>query len=298
MERKPRFFGQLRPRAAPQKEEPMVMTIRTNVSAMNGQRNLQRAQMDVDSALAKLSSGLRITKASDDAAGLGVSTNLTAQVRSYQQAVRNGNDAMSVVQTAEAALNETSSLLMRMRELAMQSASDGVGPQERGYIQTEINEIIAELDRIDAVTEYNGQTLFGAAAPLTFQIGIRATANDFVTLDTTALNVDSATLAVDAVDLSVDATTSRTFLANIDAALDTISNTRSQLGAVANRVASVLNTIAIAVEELSAANSRILDADIAAESTNLAASQVRTQAGVAVLSQANQVPQGLLKLLG
>jgi flagellin len=276
----------------------MVMTIRTNVSAMTGQRNLQRAQMDVDSALSKLSSGLRITKASDDAAGLGVSTNLTAQVRSYQQAVRNGNDAMSVVQTAEAALNETSNLLMRMRELAMQSASDGVGPQERGYIQTEIDEIIAELDRIDAVTEYNGQTLFGAVAPLTFQIGIRATADDFVTLDTTALAVDSATLAVDVVDLSVDATTSRTFLANIDAAIDNISNTRSQLGAVANRVASVLNTIAIAVEELSAANSRILDADIASESTNLAAAQVRTQAGVAVLAQANQVPQGLLKLLG
>lgn len=276
----------------------MVMTIRTNVSALAGQRNLQRSQMDVDSAMAKLSSGLRITRASDDAAGLGVSTNLTSQVRSFEQATRNGNDALSVVQTAESSLNETGNLLMRLRELTMQSASDGVGTQERGYIQTEANEIIAELDRIDAVTEYNGTTIFGAANPLTFQIGIRDSANDFVTLDTTAMNVDSASLGVAGIDLSTDATTSRGFLAAIDTAIDNISTSRSELGAVANRVTSVLSTISVAVEELSAANSRILDADIAGESTRLAAAQVRTQAGVSVLSQANQIPQNLLNLLG
>lgn len=276
----------------------MVMTIRTNVAALNGQRNLYQAQTDLNNAMSKLSSGFRITRAGDDAAGLGVSTNLQAQVRSFQQAARNANDALSVVQTAEASLNETSSLLTRLRELTMQSASDGVGTTERGYIQTEAVQIVAELDRIDATAEYNGAVLFGAPAPLTFQIGIRDTANDFVTLDTTALNVDSATLGVGGIDLGTDATTSRTFLAAIDTAIDTVSTARSDLGAVANRVTSVMNTIAIAVEELSAANSRIMDADIAGESSRMASAQVRSQAGVSVLTQANQIPQNLLKLLG
>ncbi len=276
----------------------MVMTIRTNVSALNGQRNLSRAQMDLDSAMSKLSSGFRITRAADDAAGLGVSTNLQAQVRSFRQAARNANDALSVVQTAEASLNETTSLLTRLRELAMQSASDGVGATERGFIQTEAAQIFEELDRIDATAEFNGAQLFGAPAALTFQVGIRDTANDFVTLDTTALNVDSAALAVNTVDLSVDATTSRGHLTAIDAALDLVSTARSDLGAVANRVTSIMNTIAVSIEELSAANSRILDADIAEESSRMSAAQVRTQAGVSVLSQANQVPQNLLKLLG
>lgn len=276
----------------------MVMTIRTNVTAMAAQRNLNTTQMELDSSLSKLSSGYRITKAADDAAGLGVSTNLQAQIRSFHQAARNGADGLSVVQTAEAAMNETANILTRMRELTMQSASDGIGTTERAYIQQEADALILELDRIDAVTEFNGQVLFGAAAPLSFQIGIRDTANDYIDIDTTTMNIDSTSLAVNTLDLATDATTSRTQLTAIDAALDAVSNYRSQLGAAANRITSVLNTIQVAAEQISAANSRIMDADIAAESSTMTSAQVRSQAGVSVLAQANQMPQALLKLLG
>ncbi len=275
-----------------------MLSIRTNVSSLSAQRNLMNNQNQLDGSLSKLSSGYRITRASDDAAGLGVSTNLTAQIRSYGQAVRNANDGLSVVQTAEASMNETSAILTRMRELAMQSASDGIGATERAYIQEENTALIAELDRIDSVTEFNGQTLFGAAAALTFQVGIRETANDFITLDTTAMNVDSTSLGVNGVDLSTDAATSRAALATIDTAIDSVSNFRSELGAVANRLTSVVNTISVAKESASAANSRIRDVDVAEESSNMSASQVLMQAGVSVLAQANQAPQVALKLLG
>jgi flagellin len=275
-----------------------MLSLRTNVSALSAQRNLGQTQNALDSSLSKLSSGYRITRASDDAAGLGVSTNLMAQIRSYEQATRNANDGLSVVQTAEGALNETANILTRMRELAMQSASDGIGTTERAYIQEETDALIAELDRIDAVTEFNGTTIFGAAAALTFQVGIRETADDFITLDTTAMEVDSTSLAVDTVDLSVDATTSRAALADIDAAIDSVSSFRSELGAVANRLTSVVNTIEVARESVSAANSRIRDVDIATETSKMSASQVLIQAGVSVLAQANQAPQVALKLLG
>lgn len=275
-----------------------MLSIRTNVSSIAAQRSLSSSQMQLDSSLSKLSSGYRITKASDDAAGLGVSTNLTAQIRSYEQAGRNANDGLSVVQTAESALNETANILTRMRELAMQSASDGIGATERAYIQEETDALISELDRIDAVTEFNGTTVFGAAAALTFQVGIRGTADDFLTLDTTAMNVDSTSLAVNGVDLSVDATTSRTHLTAIDTALDSVSNFRSELGAVANRLTSVVSTIEVARESVSAANSRIRDVDIASETAKMSSSQVLMQAGVAVLAQANAAPQVALRLLG
>jgi len=277
-----------------------MLSIRTNVSSLAAQRNLSQTTMSLEGTLSKLSSGYRITKASDDAAGLGVSTNLTAQVRSYDQAIRNANDGKSVVQTAEASLNETSNILTRMRELAMQSASDGISNTERAYIQEEANALIDELDRIDAVTEFNGSTVFGAAAAMTFQVGIRGTADDFITLDTTAMNVDSASLGVDAgtIDLATDATTSRATLTAIDTALDSVSNFRSELGAVANRLTSVTNTIRVAAESAAAANSQVKDVDIASESAKLSSSQVLSQAGVSVLAQANQAPQVALKLLG
>lgn len=275
-----------------------MLSIRTNTSSLAAQRNLNSNQMGLDSSLSKLSSGYRITRASDDAAGLGVSTNLTAQVRSYDQASRNANDGLSVVQTAESAMNESTNILTRMRELAMQSASDGISNTERAYIQEENTALIAELDRIDSVTEFNGTTLFGAAAALTFQVGIRETANDFITVDTTAMDVDSTSLGVNGVDLSTDAATSRAALATIDTALDSVSNFRSELGAAANRLSSVVSTIAVAQESAAAANSRIRDVDIANETSKMSAGQVLMQAGVSVLSQANQAPQVALKLLG
>lgn len=275
-----------------------MMSIRSNLSSLNAQRNLGVSQTQLDSSLAKLSSGYRITKASDDAAGLGVSSNLTAQYRSYVQAARNANDGLSVVQTAEASLNEVSNILTRMRELAMQSASDGIGTTERGYIQEETDNLIDELDRIDATTEFNGTTIFGAAAALTFQVGIRDTGDDYLTVDTTAMDVDANSLAVDTVDLSADAATSRGHLAAIDAAIVSVSGFRSELGASANRLQSTLNTIGQAAESVAAANSRIRDVDVASETSEMSRAQILVQAGVSVLAQANQAPQVALKLLG
>ncbi|MCC7108107.1 MAG: flagellin FliC [Deltaproteobacteria bacterium] len=276
----------------------MSMSIRTNTASLNATRNLMVSQSQLDRSLSKLSSGYRITRASDDAAGLGVSANLTAQFRSYNQAMRNANDGLSLVQTAEAALNETTNILTRMRELAMQSASDGIGTVERGYIQDEADALIEELDRLDATTEFNGTTIFGAANALSFQVGIRDTADDYIDIDTSAIEVDSTRLAVNTVDLSVDAATSRGHLAAIDAALEDVSGFRAELGAGANRLESVLNTVATAAESVAASNSRIRDVDVAAETAEMSKAQILVQAGVSVLAQANQAPQVALKLLG
>ncbi len=286
-----------------------MLSIRTNVASLNAQKSLSGSTETLQSSMSKLSSGMRITRASDDAAGLGVSQNLTAQVRSYNQASRNASDGLSVVQTAESALNETGNILTRMRELTMQSASDGISNTERAYIQEETDALIEELDRIDATTEFNGTTLFGAGAPLTFQVGIRETADDFITLDTTAMDVDSASIGDGtnsisdlatggAFDLATSATQSRTALAVIDGAIDNVSNFRSELGAVANRLQSVQQTIATASESAASANSRIRDVDVAEETAAMARANVLQQAGVSVLAQANQQPQIALKLLG
>ena len=259
--------------------------------------------------MAKLSSGMRITRASDDAAGLGVSANLSAQVRSYNQAQRNAGDGMSVVQTAEGALNEVSSILTRLRELTMQSSSDGISNTERAFVQEESDALIDELDRIDATTEFNGTNIFGAATALTFQVGIRATAEDFITLDTSAMEVDAASLTngTDTISdllaggthaLNVSATQSRTALSVIDGAISQVSGFRSELGAVANRLSSASSTIAAAAESSAAANSRVRDVDVAEETANMAKANILQQAGVAVLAQANQQPQVALKLLG
>lgn len=274
-----------------------MLSIRTNVASLNAQRNMSRTTMDMDSSLSKLSSGYRITRAADDAAGLGVSTNLTAQVKSYNQAARNANDGLSVVQTAEAALNEVGNILTRMRELAMQASSDGIGTTERGYITEEYTQLSEELDRIDSTTEFNGKTLFGAAA-LQFQVGIRGSDDDFISINTSTINVDASALGVNALTLSTTATAARTALTAIDDALDSVSNFRSILGAVANRLTSVGNTIATAAESASASNSRIRDVDVAEETSNLSRTQVLMQAGISVLAQANQAPQVALKLLG
>lgn len=275
-----------------------VMSIRTNVSSLNAQRNLFQTSASLDSAFSRLSSGFRITRAGDDAAGLGVSVNLQAQIRSLSQASRNAQDGLSVVQTAEGGMDEISNLLTRMRELSMQAASDGIGNTERGYIQDEVTQVINEIDRIANATEFNGTKLLdGSASTLDFQVGIRnVAANDrisFTTVDATA-----ATLGVDTIDVSTGKAAAQTALDTIDTALQTLSSTRSTLGAVGNRFQSAIATIQNAHENLSAANSRIRDVNVAEETSRLSRAQVRMQAGVAVLAQANQMPQLALRLLG
>ena len=273
----------------------MGMSIKSNIASLNAQRNLMSTQMDLDSSLSKLSSGFRITKAGDDAAGLGISVNLQSQIRSYNQATRNAQDGISLVQTAEGALNETTNLLTRLRELAMQSASDGIGDTERGYIQDESDALVAELERIAQATEYNGTSLLNGAVTLSFQVGIRnVAANDRI--DVSTVDATTGTLGVDALDLST-AGGAQAALTDIDDALADVSAARATFGSVGNRLNSVVATIQTAAENLSAANSRIRDVDVAEETSKMSRSQVLLQAGVSVLAQANQMPQIALKLL-
>jgi flagellin len=277
----------------------MSMTIRTNVASLNAQRNLFQTQNQIDGSLSKLSSGYRITKAGDDAAGLGISVNLEAQIRSYNQAARNAQDGVSVVQTAEGALNEVSNILTRMRELAMESASAGVSDTERTYIQNESNALKTEINRIADATEYNGQALLnGAGLQLTFQIGIRnVAANDRITVTTVDVKLSAMGTGFSALSLSTQAV-AQSALSLIDTALQTVSRARATLGAAGNRMTNVISQIQSASENLSAANSRIRDVDIADESSKLTRAQILMQAGVSVLAQANQTPQAALKLLG
>jgi len=275
----------------------MSMSIRTNVASLNAQRNLSSTQTALNTSMARLSSGYRITKAGDDAAGLGISTKLEAQIRSFNQAVRNANDGISVIQTTESALDNTANMLTRLRELAMQSASDGIGDSERGYVNTEATNLTAELDRIANTTKFNGASLLdGTATTLDFHVGIESGSNDvisFTTLDaTTATLFGGATLDLASKAGSVAA------LDVIDTALGAVSDNRSTLGAAGNRLQSAIATIQSFNEQLSAANSRIKDVDVAEETSAMARSNILQQAGVSVLAQANQQPQLALKLLG
>ena len=275
----------------------MSMSIRTNVASLNAQRNLSLSQNTLDSSMSRLSSGYRITKAGDDAAGLGISTKLEAQIRSYNQAARNANDGIPVIQTTEAALNETSNILTRIRELAMQSASDGIGDVERAYIQTETDQLISEVDRIAAVTKFNGRELLSATVSgLDFQVGVDGGDDDrisFSTIDATTTSLlGAATLDVD------DKVAAAAALTTIDDALVAVSTARAELGAVGNRFQSAINNIQSFAESLSAANARIRDVDVAEETSRMARSNILQQAGVSVLAQANQQPQLALKLLG
>jgi flagellin len=276
----------------------MSMSIRTNVASLNAQKNLMSTQNQLDSSLSKLSSGFRITKAGDDAAGLGISSNLGAQIRSYNQAARNAADGQSVIQTAEGALNETVNILSRLRELAMQSASSGVGDTERAYIQAEVTQMISEIDRVANSTEYNGQMLLNSTGTtLTFQVGIRnnSAANDRISV--TTVNATAGSLSVNTLSLS-SAASAQNALSTIDTAINTLSSSRATLGAAGNRFNTVGQTIRTASENLSAGNSRIRDVDVAEETAAMSRAQILMQAGVSVLAQANQMPQIALKLLG
>jgi flagellin len=274
-----------------------MLSIRTNIASLNAQRNLNNTQTALDSAMSRLSSGFRITKASDDAAGLGISTNLQAQVASYNQAVRNANDGVSMIQTGEAALSSTTTILTRLRELAMQSASDGIGDGERGYIQAEVTALVSELDRNANAAEFNGKALLNTSgSTFDFQVGIRnVTANDRISFST--VNVTVSALGVTGLSFA-NKISAQNALSTIDAALNTVSLNRANFGAAGNRFQAAIQNIQSFSESLSAANSRIRDVDVGEETSNLSRAQILMQAGISVLSQANQLPQVALKLLG
>lgn len=276
----------------------MGLQVNTNVAALNTYRHLSSTQNSMNTSLERLSSGLRINRAADDAAGLAISEKLRAQSNGLGQATSNAQDAISLVQTAEGALNETHSILQRMRQLAVQSANDTNTDDDRAAIQTEVTALTDELDRIANNTEFNGQKLLdgtgGTAGVFTFQIG--ANSGQTTTVSLTPAR-DSATLGVDAVDIS-DAAGAATALTTIDAAIKTVSTARADLGAVQNRLQHTINSLSVANENAAAAESRIRDTDMAKEMSSFTRSQILSQAGVSMLAQANSAPQSVLKLLG
>jgi len=279
-----------------------MLSLRTNVASLNAQNNLNSTQSQLSVSMARLSSGFRITRSGDDAAGLAISSSLDAQVASFAQAALNANDGLSLVQTSEAALNNVSSILTRIRQLAMQSASDGVSDADRvAYIQNESDALTAEIDRTAASAKYNGTLLIagGTAANLDFQVGIDGTVNSRISVATGDATV--ATLltgwATGAAGTLTTKAGAQGALATIDAAIQNISSVRAQFGAAGNRFQAALSNIQSFSEQISAANSRIKDVDVAAETSALARTQILSQAGISVLAQANQMPQLALKLL-
>jgi flagellin len=280
----------------------MPISIVTNVGSLNAQRNLNRTQTSQARNLARLSSGLRINQASDDAAGLAISEKLSSQVRSLSQAQRNANDAVSLLQTAEGAMNETSGLLIRMRELSVQSANDTVGSTERQFLQNELSDLRDEVNRIAEVTEFNGTKLIdGSATGLTFQVGINNSTNDRITVDINDMHAaalgTSTAASLGAVNITT-ITGAQNALSVLDDAITDVSAGRAELGAVQNRMSVSIQNLATAGENLAAANSRIRDADIAQESAALTKNSILMQAGISVLAQANQQPALALSLLG
>jgi flagellin len=278
----------------------MSLSIRTNVASLDAQRNLSQTQLSLDSSLSKLSSGYRITKAGDDAAGLGISTSLNAQYVSYNQAVRNANDGLSVGQTAEAGFNEISNILTRMRELAMQSASDGVTDSQRtNMIDTERSQLSSEVDRIANSTKFNGVSLIsGGGTTLDFHVGIGSSAtNDVISLSSVDITTGATGLNITGMDLSTKAG-AVSALDTIDAALNTLSTDRATFGAIGNRLQSAINAVQTFAQATASATSRIRDVDVASETANMTRANILAQAGVSVLAQANQMPQLALKLLG
>ncbi len=273
----------------------MALTIMTNTASLSAQRNLASTQKALAANVARLSSGMRINQASDDAAGLGISEKMKAQLGSLEQAGRNANDGISMIQVAEGAMNEQAGILTRLRELATQSANGTLGATERGFIGTEKTQLLNELDRISAVTDFNGvKMLGGAAGSVSFQVGTGATSNDSiaVTFDKT----DATTLGVNGIDLST-ASGAQSALATIDSAIDKLSTSRANIGAVQNRLNVTVTNLASAHENVTAANSRIRDVDVASETSALTRNQILSQAGIAVLAQANQLPSMALSLL-
>ncbi len=276
----------------------MALTVNTNIASLNAQRNLSTTQTALNRSLQRLSSGYRINSAADDAAGLAISEGMRSQIRSMNQAVRNANDGVSLVQTAEGALNEVSNILQRMRELATQAATGTVSSDQRAYIDNEFTQLKSEIDRIASATQFNGTSLFTTTAGQTvsFQVGAGATVNDTISVTISAAGASSIGVGTASVSGGTGAAATAALTA-IDSAITNVSNIRGTLGAVQNRLQSTINNLQVSVENLSAAESRIRDVDVASETAALTRAQILTQAGTAILSQANQTPQSALSLL-
>ncbi len=286
----------------------MPLRVYNNIYSLNAQRSLGNNNDLLGTSLERLSSGLRINRGADDAAGLAISEALRADIRSLHQALRNANDGISMINTAEGALSEQGSILIRMRELAAQAATGTVGSTERATINREFSALRSEIDRISQVTEFNGQKLINgalastgvlAASQVVIHVGMQATTNDQINLNT-AVGLQAITANALAIDVvSVDfAQSALDAMGRIDSALSTVTEGRGKLGAVQNRLVHTINNLAVSAENLQAAESQIRDADYSGEISQFTRNQILVQASTAILAQANLVPQTVLQLLG
>lgn len=274
----------------------MALIVNHNIASINAQRNLGVNTAQLEGSVARLSSGLRITRAADDAAGLGISEALRAQIRSINQAVRNANDGISMLQIADGGAENIGNLLARMRELAEQSASGILGSNERSYLDQEFVALRSEIDRISAVTEFNNVKLLSGTGndSLSIQIGFRSSANDTLTLglndlDTTQLSLTSVNVSTSANALSA--------LGNIDNAISAVASARANIGSLQNRLDAAVQNLQVANENITAAESRIRDVDVAFETAKFIRNQILVAAGTSILAQANTLPQQALTLL-
>jgi len=274
----------------------MALTVNTNVASINAQKNLSMITDKLSRNYSRLSSGLRIATAADDAAGLAISERLRAQVKSLNRAQLNANDGVSIVQTAEGALNEVSSMLVRMRELAIQANNGTLSGSDKDSLQSEFSALIGEIDRIAQATKFNNVKLLdGSTSSLTIQVGAGTTAN----VDTISMNLSnmrSATLGISTIDIGSSGNVT-TAIAAIDGAIDIVTSTRGTFGAVQNRLTSTITNLGVSIENISAAESRIRDVDVAYETAELTKNQIMQQAALSVLGQTNVQPQIALALL-
>ena len=283
----------------------MAAFINTNTASMNAQRNLNASQGSLTTSLQRLSSGLRINSAKDDAAGLAIADRMTSQIRGNNVAIRNSNDGISLAQTAEGALGKMGDSLQRMRELAVQSRNSTNSNSDKDALNGEFQELAKEVLRVAGGTTFNGKAILGADAgsgkDLTFQVGAGTTANDVIALKTKNMTTEASITAVTGtsakIDNTADAAAIKTVIDNLDTALTTINTERSAYGATQNRFESVVANLQVSVESQSASRSRIMDTDFASETASLTRGQILQQAGTAMLAQANSLPNGVLSLL-
>ncbi|MBF0146899.1 MAG: flagellin FliC [Magnetococcales bacterium] len=282
----------------------MALAINTNMASIGAQRQLQKSTNALGKTFERLSSGLRINRAADDAAGMSIATRMTAQVRGTNQAIRNSNDAISAVQVAEGALDETNNALQRIRELAVQGANDTLIAGDREDLQREITQLVYEVQRISSETEFNNQRVVnGSFATKKFHVGPDGGQTIAVTVNAAsvrALGVNSTNAKLYSATMTATQMQSMAngLIGRVDSALDSVSDIRSNLGSYQNRFEAVIANLSSIVESTQAARSRILDADIASETANLTRNAILQQAGTAILAQANQQPQIALQLLG
>ena len=280
----------------------MPQTINTNLNSLNAQRNLNMSQASLATSMQRLSSGLRVNSAKDDAAGLAIAERMNTQVRGMNVAIRNANDGISLAQTAEGALGTISNNLQRMRELAVQSANDTNGASDRTALDNEYKQLAGENARVIANTTFNGQPLLtgagGTGGVFTFQVGANSSADNQISITTTDIATPMGTNTQGAAaTLGGTAATALTAMGDLDAALTVVNGARSTLGASQSRFDAVISNLQVAAENQTAARSRIMDADFAAETANLSRAQILQQAGTAMVAQANQLPQQVLQLL-